>query len=75
MTTTTAPKDSVCDSCMDSSTEEMDIPLLTTEDIEEILSELGGVIGDHLCDELESDGEIRCGCGCHRKRKRELRSK
>lgn len=74
MTTTTAPRDTVCDSCMDSGTDE-EVWGLNEDDIAEILGELGGVMGDHLCDEIETDGEIRCGCACHGKRKRELRIK
>jgi len=64
---------SPCDSCMDVGSEEAGNWGLNEDDIAEVLSELGGDIADHLCDEIETDGEIRCGCGCHLRRKRELR--
>ena len=31
-----------------------------------IMRELGSELADHLCDQRESDGEIRCACLCIR---------
>ena len=41
--------------------------------MEDIMAELGDEFADHLCDEIETDGEISCGCGCHWKAKRDMR--
>jgi hypothetical protein len=34
-------------------------------DEEKIMREMGADIADHLCDEMESDGDIQCACACH----------
>tara|TARA_R100000306_G_scaffold62010_1_gene66611 strand:- start:637 stop:816 length:180 start_codon:yes stop_codon:yes gene_type:complete len=39
----------------------------------EILSAMGGEIADHLCDTIETDGEIACRCACKRELKRKYR--
>jgi hypothetical protein len=30
-----------------------------------LMCEMGGELADHLCDEIESDGDIQCACSCH----------
>lgn len=71
----TIERDPICESCaeveldFDPSTE------LCAEDIEAVLRDYGNEVEDHLCDEIESDGDIRCGCECKGKRKAELRNR
>ena len=51
----------VCDSCI-MAAEEEGVP----EGAEEMMMrEMGGEIADHLCDQIESDGDIQCACSCH----------
>jgi hypothetical protein len=58
----------ICDSC---STAAYDAGCgnmrVTTQFL--IMQEIGGELADHLCDEIETDGEIKCNCGCHRETK------
>ena len=65
-------QDPLCDSCLNAADDESIYPL-EDDEYATVLREFGGEIADHLCDEIETDGEIRCGCGCHWKRKGELR--
>ena len=61
-------KMSYCDSCVDAAIED------GAEGFEEeALAIMGEEIADHLCDEIETDGEIRCACLCKRAAKRKLR--
>lgn len=58
----------MCDSCVDAARED------GAEGIEEeALAIMGDEIGDHDCDEIETDGEIRCACPCNRAAKKRLR--
>jgi hypothetical protein len=51
----------VCDSCIEALEEEG-----APEGAEaQMAVEMGADIADHLCDEIESDGDIRCTCACH----------
>ena len=66
----------VCDSCLDAAYDEAG-SLFDDEDgtpAEEICLTLGADIADHLCDEIETQGEVRCDCACKQRRKRELRA-
>lgn len=48
-----------CDSCLTAAYDE------GAEGFEDqALALMGGDIADHLCDETETDGEIRCDCTC-----------
>ena len=50
----------VCDSCCDSAYDDgVEADLQST-----VMREFGGEMSDHLCDEVESNGDIKCGCGC-----------
>lgn len=50
----------ICDLCSDAAHDD-GIP----DDIgDEIMMAFGDDFADHLCDEIESDGEIRCSCPC-----------
>ena len=30
----------------------------------DVMREVGAEVEDHLCGEVETDGDIKCGCGC-----------
>ena len=64
----TIERDPICESCAE-------VELDCAEDIEAVLRDYGNEVEDHLCDEIESDGDIRCGCECKGKRKAELRNR
>ena len=49
----------VCDSCYMAGQEEG-----AGDDGDDIMSQIGWMMPDHLCDQVETDGEIQCGCGC-----------
>ncbi len=61
----------VCDDCLQSAADEALAPI---EECGLLCLELGGEIADHLCEEIELDGAIRCDCVCHQAVKRKLRS-
>ena len=57
----------VCDSCIDAGYDELplgDAGRTTTRRMSVIMRDMGDMVGDHLCDQIESDGDIRCNCGC-----------
>lgn len=60
----------VCDDCLQSAAEEALAPI---EECELLCIELGSEIADHLCEEIELNGEIRCDCACHQSVKQTLR--
>ena len=51
----------ICDTCTDAALDE-GVP---DDEVSLVMRELGGDLADHLCDQIESDGDIRCSCGCH----------
>ena len=53
----------VCDSCCDVA---YDDGITDWQEQQMIMRELGSELADHLCDQRESDGEIRCACLCIR---------
>jgi len=61
----------VCDDCLQSAAEEALAPI---EECELLCTELGSEIADHLCEEIELNGEIRCDCACHRSVKQTIRN-
>ena len=56
----------VCDTCLISAYDDG----VHVDDAQEVMAEIGGDWADHLCDEVETDGEIKCGCACRFNRKR-----
>ena len=52
---------SVCDTCI-MAAEEEGVP---AEEASMVMRELGSELADHLCDQIESDGDIQCVCSCH----------
>jgi len=59
----TTASDEVCDSCCDVA---YDDGITGWDEQQMIMRELGNELADHLCDQRESDGEIRCACLCIR---------
>ena len=54
----------ICESCLDSVSEEFgsnDIVAITM-----LIQSMGEDLPDHLCDKVESNGNIECGCPGHR---------
>jgi len=51
----------VCESCI-AAAEEEGVP---EGEEDTIMRDMGGEIADHLCDQIESDGDIQCACACH----------
>jgi hypothetical protein len=57
---TTVSKIDVCDDCLDAADDDG-----VEDDIQdEVMRAMGAEWADHLCDQVESGGEVRCGCGC-----------
>lgn len=54
----------ICDGCLTAGEDE---GANTIEEAEMLMKLLGADLADHLCDQVETDGEIRCGCGCQRR--------
>lgn len=57
-------KVSVCDSCLDAAYDE-GIDDDATANM--VMLELGADLADHLCDQVETDGETSCACACRRR--------
>ena len=65
-----ADQETVCDSCLTAAYDE------GAEDGEvqaALCRTVGVLMADHTCDEIETDGEIRCACSCKQQSKRRLR--
>lgn len=60
----------VCETCQLAASEE---GMAAPDEVELLCLELGGEIADHLCEEIELQGQQRCGCGCHQPAKDTLR--
>ena len=63
-------KDRVCEMCLQWAAEEA---MAEEDECELLCVTLGSEIGDHLCEEIENDGETRCRCSCHESAKQVLR--
>ena len=50
----------VCGSCIDAAQEE----LAPEGDEAYVMRQMGDMVGDHLCDQTESGGDVQCGCAC-----------
>ena len=67
------PSDPVCDYCAN---EAYDMGFAGEyAAVVNLMRELGAEMPDHLCDEIEEDGEARCGCACKATTKRKLRAR
>ena len=53
----------VCDSCLDALEEEGFTG--SKEFMSRFCMEIGSEIADHLCDQIETDEEIKCACACN----------
>ena len=53
----------VCDSCCDAA---FDDGVTEWKEQQMVMRELGNELADHLCDQRETHGEIRCACLCSR---------
>ena len=52
----------VCDSCTMAAEDDGVARGLISD---AVMIALGADMADHLCDEIESGGDIRCSCACH----------
>lgn len=59
----------VCESCLEAATDEG----LSDDEAAAFCMELGSELSDHLCEEIELQGEVRCMCSCHQPTKHSLR--
>ena len=50
-----------CDSCIDAAAEEEAFGI----DGSMILASMSELLTDHLCDAIETDGEVKCSCKSH----------
>ena len=60
----------VCDDCLNIA---YDNGIKGYEEQAKAMIELGFIVEDHLCDEIETEGEIKCDCSCKPKAKARLR--
>ena len=56
----------ICDSCF-MAAEDEGVP---EGEEEMVMMSMGGELADHLCDQIESDGAIKCACSCHPRKRR-----
>ena len=56
----------ICDSCF-MVAEDVGVP---PGEEERVMMSLGGEVADHLCDQIESNGDIKCACSCHMRKER-----
>ena len=54
----------ICDTCLESVAEEFDSDDMLS--VQLLIQEMGADLPDHLCDRVESDGEMDCSCPGHR---------
>ena len=62
-----------CESCISEISDEIEYPGLDETSQLNALVEWGDEIADHLCDEIETAGEVRCDCSCKPTAKASLR--
>lgn len=58
------PKSRYCDSCLESVSEEFGSDDMVS--VSTLISIMGADLPDHLCDRVETSGEIDCSCPGHR---------
>ena len=51
----------VCESCLEVAEEEG----AEEEEASMLMRTMGADVADHLCDQIESDGDVQCACACH----------
>lgn len=51
----------VCDSCLNVA---YDNGFKTYVEQADVMKDMGDDLEDHLCDQVETEGEIECECGC-----------
>ena len=51
----------VCDECLTAANDEG----VEDDNQEKVMAEIGDMFADHLCDQRETDGEIKCRCACN----------
>ena len=54
----------VCDYCVEAVEDDAMGADFTEDEIQQIATTMGYMMPDHLCDSVESDGEIKCSCLC-----------
>jgi hypothetical protein len=54
----------ICDTCLESVAEEFGSDDMLSVHL--LIQEMGADLPDHLCDRVESNGEIDCSCPGHR---------
>ena len=62
----------VCESCLQAADRDIEYngdegypDRSSDRDMSVFMLEMGEVVADHLCDQLESGGDIQCACACH----------
>jgi hypothetical protein len=55
----------VCESCLQAADEEVSPNISSVREMSEFMVDMGADVSDHLCDQLESGGDIQCACACH----------
>jgi len=55
----------VCESCIAVADEEMAPDISSLRGMSNLMIQWGADIDDHICDQLESGGDIQCRCACH----------
>jgi hypothetical protein len=55
----------ICESCLEAADEEVSPDISSVREMTQFLVDMGADIADHLCDQIESDGDIQCVCACH----------
>ena len=55
----------VCESCLGAADEEVSPDISSVREMSSFMVDMGADIADHLCDQLESNGDIQCACACH----------
>ena len=54
----------ICDTCLENVAEEFDSNDMLA--VQLLIQEMGADLPDHLCDRVETNGEIDCSCPGHR---------
>ena len=56
----------ICESCIDAGYEDgMPTDAIADGEVSTMLRQMGDMISDHLCDMVETEGDIQCRCACH----------
>lgn len=63
----------VCDDCLNCAYD--NAPVSNHELQIRTATQLGDILEDHLCEEIETNGETRCDCACKRAKKKLIRDR